>query len=176
MTIVYSCLCFVSISRGLMTKPVGFLRVPPLKFVEQIVWFFSFLISLLFGLFFSVYICVWFYLLESNYNNAYFSRTSFVNFLKVNIVLSYLIKWPWYWSVTWLFGWGILIISHNSATFSVHRPCACGSGNNGFCSISSNSDSNSNSNAEFPMPRFTNDHFRLHLCSFNGCTLIQLKK
>ena len=36
MTIVYSCLCFVSISRGLMTKPIGFLRVPPLKFVEQL--------------------------------------------------------------------------------------------------------------------------------------------
>ena len=89
MTIVHSCLCFVSISRGLMTKPVGFLRVPPLKFVEQIVWFFSFLISLLFGPFFSVYICVWFYLLQSNCNNGYFSRTSFVkNFLKVNIFLS----------------------------------------------------------------------------------------
>ena len=36
LTIVYSCLCFVSINRGLMTKPIGFLRVPPLKFVEQI--------------------------------------------------------------------------------------------------------------------------------------------
>ena len=37
MTTVYSCSCFVSISRGLMTKPIGFLRVPLLKFVEQIV-------------------------------------------------------------------------------------------------------------------------------------------
>ena len=90
MTIVYSCLCFVGISRGLITKPVGFLRVPPLKFVEQIVWFFPFLTSLLFGPFFSVYICVWFYLLQSNCNNGYFSRKSFVNFLKVNIFLSYL--------------------------------------------------------------------------------------
>ena len=79
MTILYSCLCFVSISRGLMTKPVGFLRVPPLKFIEQIVWFFSFLISLLFGLFFSAYICVWFYLLQSNCNNGCFSRTSCVS-------------------------------------------------------------------------------------------------
>ena len=35
-----------------MTKPIGFLRVPPLQFVDQIVWFFSFLISLLFGPFF----------------------------------------------------------------------------------------------------------------------------
>ena len=52
MTIVFSCLCFVSISRGLMTKPIGFLRVPPVIFVEQIVWFFSFLISPLFGPFF----------------------------------------------------------------------------------------------------------------------------
>ena len=84
MTIVYSCLCFVSISRGLMTKPIGFLRVPPLKFVEQIVWFFSFLISLLFGPFFSVYICLWFYLLQFNCNNGYFSGTSFVVSLKVN--------------------------------------------------------------------------------------------
>ena len=55
MTTVYSCLYFVSISRGFMTKPIGFLRVRPLKFVEKIVCFF---ISLLFGLFFSVYICV----------------------------------------------------------------------------------------------------------------------
>ena len=52
MTIVYSRLCLVSISRGLMAKPIGLLRVPPLKFVEQIVWFFSFLISLLFDPFF----------------------------------------------------------------------------------------------------------------------------
>ena len=52
MTIVYSCLCFVSISWGLMTKLIGFLRVPPLKFVVKVVWFFSFLISLLFGPFF----------------------------------------------------------------------------------------------------------------------------
>ena len=84
MTIGYSCLCFVSVSRGLMTKPIDFLRVPSLKFVEQIVCFFSFLISLLFGPFFAVYICVWFYLLPSNCNNWCFSRTSLVNFLKVN--------------------------------------------------------------------------------------------
>ena len=91
MTIVHSCSYFVSISRGLMAKPVGFLRVPPLKFVEQIVWFFSFLISLLFGPFFFIYICVWFYLLQSNCNNGNFSRTSFVKkFLKVNIFLSIL--------------------------------------------------------------------------------------
>ena len=36
-----------------MTKPVGFLRVPSLKFVDQIVRFVSFLISLLFVSFFS---------------------------------------------------------------------------------------------------------------------------
>ena len=58
MTIVYSWLCFVSISWGLTTKSIGFLRVPPLKFVEQIVSFFSFLISLLFGPFVSVYLCI----------------------------------------------------------------------------------------------------------------------
>ena len=50
-----------------MTKAVGFLRVPPLKFVEQIVCFFSFLISVLFGQFFSVYISVQFHLLQSNW-------------------------------------------------------------------------------------------------------------
>ena len=96
MTIAYSCLCFVSISRGLMTKLVGFLRVLPLKFVGQIVWFFSFLISLLFGPFFSVYICVWFYLLQSICNTGYFSRTSFVNFLKGNYVLISSCRfWKW---------------------------------------------------------------------------------
>ena len=59
-------MCFVSISRGLMTKPIGFLRVLPfcrVHFLEQIVWFLSFLISLLFGTFFqyiyvySLYVC-----------------------------------------------------------------------------------------------------------------------
>ena len=124
MTIVYSCLCFVSISRGLMTKPVGFLRVPPLKFVEQIVWFFSFLISLLFGPFFSVYICVWFYLLQSNCNNGYFSRTSFVNFLKVNIFLSYLIN-----LVGWWLEWKdptqhVMCHLHQAVTWQLSsRPC-----------------------------------------------------
>ena len=64
------------------------------------------------------------------------------------------ITWPWYWSVTWLCGWGPLILSHNSATFGAGR--IFGSGNNGVCSISFNS--RSNSNAEVPMPRFTNGH------------------
>ena len=95
MTIAYSCLCFVSITRGLITKPIDFLRVPPLKFVRQIVWFFSFLISLSFDLFFSVYIYVWFYLLQSNCNNGYFSRTSLVNFLKVNKYILFLL-FLWY--------------------------------------------------------------------------------
>ena len=62
-----------------MTKPIGFLRVPPLKFVEQIVWFFSFLISLLFGPFFQ-YIFVYGFIYYSLIANGYFSRTSFVNF------------------------------------------------------------------------------------------------
>ena len=34
---------------------------------------------------FSVYICVWYYLLQSNCNNGHLSRKSFVNILKVNI-------------------------------------------------------------------------------------------
>ena len=46
---------------------LAFLQVPPLKFVEQIVCFFSFLISVLFGQFFSVYISVQFHLLQSNW-------------------------------------------------------------------------------------------------------------
>ena len=48
--------------------------------------------------------------------------------------------------VTWLFGWGHLILNHHPARFGVHRPN--GTGNNGVCCISSNSISNSNSNAE----------------------------
>ena len=48
-----------------MTKSIGFLQVPPLNFVEQIVWFFSSLISLLFGSFFFQYIFV--------YNFIYYS-------------------------------------------------------------------------------------------------------
>ena len=63
MAIVDSCLCFVSISWDLMTKPVGFLRVPPLKSVEQISDF-SFLISLLFGPFFQ-YIFVYGFIFNS---------------------------------------------------------------------------------------------------------------
>ena len=36
MVIVYSCLCFVSISRGLMTTSIGFQLVPPLKLLSQL--------------------------------------------------------------------------------------------------------------------------------------------
>ena len=48
-----------------MTKPVGFLRVSPLKFVEQIVWFFSFwlvcyLVSIWYSLLFGHFICYFF--------------------------------------------------------------------------------------------------------------------
>ena len=35
MVVVYSCLCFVSISRGLMTMSIGFQVVPPLKLLSQ---------------------------------------------------------------------------------------------------------------------------------------------
>ena len=70
MTIAYSCLCFLSISLGLIAKPIGFLQVPPLKFVEQIVDLSLFLISLLFGPFFSVYISQWFNLLQPNCYNG----------------------------------------------------------------------------------------------------------
>ena len=62
------------------------------------------------------------------------------------------VTWPRCRSVTWLCGWGRLILNHHPARFGVHRPY--GTGNNGVCSISS--DSNSDSNAEVPMPRFTN--------------------
>ena len=40
----------------------------------------------------SVYICIWFYLLQCNCNNGYLSRTSFVHFLKVNEYILILIK------------------------------------------------------------------------------------
>ena len=75
-----------------MTMSIGFLWVPPLKFVEQIIWFFTFLISLLFGPFFSVYICVQFHLLQSNCNYGYFSHRSFVNFLKKIIFFFHYLK------------------------------------------------------------------------------------
>ena len=65
-------------------------------------------------------------------------------------------KWPQYRSVTWLCGWGPLILSDHPAKFRVHRPY--GTGNNGICNISSNSNSISNSNVKVPMPRFTNGH------------------
>ena len=47
----------------MMTKPICFLPVSPLKFVEQIVWFFYFLISWLFGQFFQ-YIFIIYYSLN----------------------------------------------------------------------------------------------------------------
>ena len=70
-----------------------------------------------------------------------------------------LVTRPRYRSVTWLCGWGPLILSDHPAKFGVHRPY--GTENNGVCNISSNSNSisSSNSNAEVPMPRFTNGRF-----------------
>ena len=73
---------------GLMTTPVGFLRVPPLKSVEQIVWFFSLLISLLFRPFFSVYICVRCYLLcvFFSHDHCKFFKGKYI------LILSYLFR------------------------------------------------------------------------------------
>ena len=34
--------------------------------------------------------------------------------------------WPLDWSVMWLCGWGPFILSHNSTTFEIHRPCESG--------------------------------------------------
>ena len=83
MTIVYSCLYFVSISRGFMTKPIGFLRVRPLSVFLLVCYLINFF----------QYIFVYdFIYLQSNCNNGYLSRTNFVNFLKINIFLSYLKK------------------------------------------------------------------------------------
>ena len=62
------------------------------------------------------------------------------------------------WScVTWLCGWGTLILSHHTAKFGIHGPY--GSRDNGICNISCNS--NSNSNADVPMPRFTSGRYWL---------------
>ena len=47
-----------------MTKSIGFLRLSSLKFVEQILSFFSFLISLLFGVFFQ-YVFVYSFIYHS---------------------------------------------------------------------------------------------------------------
>ena len=78
--------------------------------------------------------------------------------MKVEIYRFLFATWPQYRSVTWLCGWGPLILSDHPAKFRVHRPY--GTGNNGICNISSNSNSisNSNSNVKVPMPRFTNGH------------------
>ena len=61
---------------------------------------------------------------------------------------------PRYWRVTWLYGWGPLILSHHSAKCEVHRSYA--TGNNDICNISSNS----NYNAEVPVLRFTNGYLK----------------
>ena len=79
------------------------------------------------------------------------------------------VMWPRYWSVTWLCGWDLLILSHYRAKFDVHRSYE--TGNIGICNISSNS--NSNSNVEVPMPRFTNDPI---LQSFIRTNLIKTTK
>ena len=50
-----------------MTKPIGFLRVPPLIFVEQIVWFYNLLISLLVCSFFFFFQYIFLY--RSVYHN-----------------------------------------------------------------------------------------------------------
>ena len=34
--------------------------------------------------------------------------------------------WPHNWSVTWLCGWGPLLLSHHPAKFGVYRPCESG--------------------------------------------------
>ena len=36
------------------------------------------------------------------------------------------VTWPWEWCVTWLCGWGSLILSYDSIKFGAHRPCERG--------------------------------------------------
>ena len=56
------------------------------------------------------------------------------------------VKIKYFWSVTWLCGWGSLIFSHHPAKFGVHR--SYGTGNMSICNISSSSNTTFNSNAE----------------------------
>ena len=85
-------------------------------------------------------------------DSAPYQVLGLMNLVDVDIKCFLFVTWPRYRSVTWLGGWGPLILSHHPARFGVHRSYV--TGNNGVCSIGSNS--NSNSNAEVPMPRFTN--------------------
>ena len=73
-----------------------------------------------------------------------------IGLAKVELECFLFVTWTRYRSVTWLCGWGPLVLSHHPAKFGVHRPY--GTLNNGVYYIGSNS----NSNAEVPMSRFTN--------------------
>ena len=48
--------------------------------------------------------------------------------MKVKIKYVWFVTWLNNLSVTWLCGWGSLILSHHSAKFGVHRPCESESG------------------------------------------------
>ena len=68
-----------------------------------------------------------------------------VSLVNVEIQRFLLVTRPQYWSVTWICGWVLLILSHYPAKFRVHRPYE--TGNSGVCNITFNSNSNSNSNS-----------------------------
>ena len=82
-------------------------------------------------------------------------KFGYTGIMKVEIYHFLFVTWQLGRCVTWLCGWGPLILSDHPASLGVHRPS--GTGNNGVCNISSNP--NSNSNAKVPMSRFTNGCF-----------------
>ena len=47
----------------------------------------------------------------------------FIGLVKGKIQRFLLVTWPRYRSVTWLCGWSPLILSHQTATFGIHRSC-----------------------------------------------------
>ena len=49
-----------------------------------------------------------------------------IGLVKVEIQRFLFIRWPPYRIVTWLYGWGPLILSHQPVKFWVHRPCKSG--------------------------------------------------
>ena len=49
-----------------------------------------------------------------------------LNRVKVKIKYFWFVTWPLDWCFTWLCGWGLFILSHQSAKFGIHRSCENG--------------------------------------------------
>ena len=99
MVIVYSCLCFVSISRGLMTTSIGFQLVPPLKLLSQLSDFSLFwLVCYLVHSF--QYIFVYSFIYYSLIVIIVFFSHELCNFFHVNILLLLLFCCWRFWKIS----------------------------------------------------------------------------